>query len=143
MHYLGILGVPRRYYAYENYDFIPESAQSLNAFITVMALIVGAAQLVFLFNLFWCVFKGKKAAANPWSATSLEWQTPDTPLKHGNWGLHCPIVYCWAYDYSVPNVKEDFIPQNIPPEQVLMEHVDSSIPEEGIKIPIDRGDDDE
>lgn len=143
MHYLGILGVPRRYYAYENYDFIPESAQSLNAFITVMALIVGAAQLVFLFNLFWCVFKGKKAAANPWSATSLEWQTPDTPPKHGNWGLHCPIVYRWAYDYSVPNVKEDFIPQNIPPEQVLMEYVDSSIPEEGVKIPIDKGDGDE
>ncbi|MGF1699516.1 cytochrome c oxidase subunit I [Photobacterium makurazakiensis] len=115
MHYLGILGMPRRYYDYEGYSFIPESAQALNAFITIAALIVGAAQLLFIFNLFWSWKKGQITDGNPWKATSLEWQTPDTPPKHGNWGEEVPVVYRWAYDYSVPGHDQDFIPQNIPP----------------------------
>ncbi|UXI03228.1 cytochrome c oxidase subunit I [Photobacterium sp. TY1-4] len=116
MHYLGILGMPRRYYAYEDYSFIPESAQTLNAFITIAALIVGAAQLMFLFNLAWSLKHGQKASANPWRATSLEWLTPDTPPKHGNWGEHLPVVYRWAYDFSVPGHTEDYIPQTTPPD---------------------------
>lgn len=111
MHYLGILGMPRRYFAYENYDFIPASAHDLNAFITVMALIVGVFQLLFIVNLIWSYFKGKPAGHNPWKATTLEWQTPDTPPKHGNWGEREPIVYRWAYDYSIPGAAEDFVPQ--------------------------------
>lgn len=66
MHYLGLLGMPRRYYAWQNYDFIPQSAQQLNAFITVVALTVGVCQLLFLFNLAWSAFKGKPAGPNPW-----------------------------------------------------------------------------
>jgi len=115
MHYLGFLGVPRRYYAYAGTDFIPESAQSLNAGITIAALIVGAVQLVFLYNLAWSYFKGKPSGGNPWRATTLEWQTPDTPPKHGNFGPKLPVVYRWAYDYSVPGADRDFIPQNVPP----------------------------
>ena len=45
--------------------FIPQSAQQLNAFITIAALIVGFAQMVFLFNLIWSLFKGKHAGRNP------------------------------------------------------------------------------
>lgn len=114
MHYLGFLGMPRRYYAYEGYEFIPASAQELNAFITVAALTVAVAQLVFLWNLGWSAVRGKPAGANPWGATSLEWQTPDTPPRHGNWGASVPVVYRWAYDYSVPGAARDFIPQNVP-----------------------------
>jgi cytochrome c oxidase subunit I len=114
IHYLGLLGVPRRYHEMGSTAFIPESAQTLNAFITVVALIVGLAQMVFLFNLFWSLFKGKPAGGNPWNATTLEWQTPETPPRHGNWGKELPIVYRWAYDYSVPGAKDDFIPQNVP-----------------------------
>ncbi|HEX5689935.1 MAG TPA: hypothetical protein VFX76_08030, partial [Roseiflexaceae bacterium] len=65
-------------------------------------------------NLVWSYFKGKESGPNPWRATSLEWQTPDTPAKHGNWGPQLPSVYRWAYDYSVPGAPEDFIPQNVP-----------------------------
>ncbi len=115
MHYLGFLGVPRRYFALGNTDFIPESAQSLNAAITVAALIVGVVQVVFLYNLVWSYFKGKPSGGNPWEATTLEWQTPDTPPKHGNFGPELPVVYRWAYDYSVPGADKDFIPQNVPP----------------------------
>jgi len=120
MHYLGFLGVPRRYYALGTIDFIPESVNFMNAGITIAALTVGTAQLLFLYNLITSYFKGKEAGSNPWGATTLEWQTPDTPPKHGNFGKELPLVYRWAYDYSVPGVKEDFIPQNVPPGEVVM-----------------------
>ncbi len=115
MHYLGLLGVPRRYYELGQTAFVPASAATLNQFITVAALIVGAAQLVFVFNLVWSLFKGREAGGNPWGATTLEWQTPQTPPGHGNWGRERPVVYRWAYDYSVPGMAQDFLPQNQPP----------------------------
>ena len=115
MHYLGFLGVPRRYYALGNTDFIPDSAMQLNVAITIAALIVGTFQLVFLFNLVWSYFYGKEAGDNPWEATTLEWQTADTPPRHGNFGAELPCVYRWAYDYGVPGAEQDFIPQNHPP----------------------------
>ncbi|MFK8047462.1 MAG: cbb3-type cytochrome c oxidase subunit I [Halioglobus sp.] len=120
MHYLGFLGVPRRYFAMGSTDFIPESAQSLNASITISALIVGASQLIFLYNVFWSLRNGEKAGHNPWQATSLEWQAPDIPPRHGNWGEKLPEVHRWAYDYSVPGAAEDFIPQNVPTSEVAV-----------------------
>jgi cytochrome c oxidase subunit 1 len=115
MHYVGLLGVPRRYYEMGQTAFVPSSEHTLNEFITVAALIVGAAQLVFLFNLFWSLRHGRPSGGNPWRATTLEWQTPTTPPPHGNWGKELPVVYRWAYDYSVPGAAEDFLPQNQPP----------------------------
>lgn len=112
MHYLGFLGVPRRYFALGDTDFIPDSTQTLNAGITVAALIVGVGQLIFIVNLIWSLRRGKVAGANPWRATSLEWQTPECPPIHGNWGDRVPVVYRWAYDYSVPGHRADFTPQN-------------------------------
>jgi len=120
MHYLGFLGVPRRYYAMGNTEFMPDSAMTLNAHITQVAIFVGIVQLIFIVNILWSLFKGKPAGSNPWGATSLEWQTPDTPPKHGNWGPQLPVVYRWAYEYSFPGAKDDFIPQNMPPEDVAM-----------------------
>jgi len=116
MHYLGMLGMPRRYYAYAGYEFIPPSAQALNAFITVVALIVGVAQLLFVVNLVWSLFRGAPAGPNPWRAASLEWQTPQTPPVHLNWGERLPVVHRWAYAYSVPGAAQDYIAQNAPPQ---------------------------
>jgi cytochrome c oxidase subunit 1 len=117
MHYLGFLGVPRRYFAYAGIDFIPESALTLNSGITVAALFVAAVQLIFLVNVIWSVFKGKQAGPNPWNATTLEWLTPQTPPAHGNWGPELPRVYRWAYAYSVPGAVKDFTPQTEPPDE--------------------------
>ena len=117
MHYLGIMGMPRRYHAYDGYQFIPGTAHLLNVWITIAALIIATAQLAFVFNLVWSVFRGRQAGANPWRAASLEWFTPDTPPVHGNWGERLPVVYRWAYAYSVPGAKEDFIAQNAAPEE--------------------------
>ncbi|MBT6043899.1 MAG: cytochrome c oxidase subunit I [Gammaproteobacteria bacterium] len=118
MHYLGFLGVPRRYYSMGTTDFIPESANTLNANITMAAIWVAVFQLVFIFNMIWSVWRGKKSDPNPWEATTLEWQTPDNPPCHGNWGAELPTVYRWAYEYSVPGVVDDFVPQNIPAKDV-------------------------
>ena len=118
IHYLGFLGVPRRYFEMGETTFIPESAETLNAFVTVVALIVGFAQIVFFYNVITSMIKGKKAAHNPWKAASLEWQTPDVPPGHGNFGKDLPVVYRWAYDYGVPGVDDDFVPQNVSKEQV-------------------------
>jgi cytochrome c oxidase subunit 1 len=115
MHYLGILGMPRRYYSFDNYAFIPPSAHMLNTVITVLALIVATAQLLFIANLVWSTFRGRKADSNPWRAASLEWQTPNTPPTHGNWGPQLPVVYRGAYAYNMPGAQEDFIAQNAPP----------------------------
>jgi cytochrome c oxidase subunit I len=115
MHYLGLLGVPRRYHEIGPTAFVPASAETLNAFISVVALIVGFAQMVFVFNLAWSLFRGREAGGNPWNATTLEWQTPETPPGHGNWSKELPVVYRWAYDYNVPGADKDFIPQNEPP----------------------------
>src|SRR5881275_470063 len=115
MHYLGLMGVPRRYHELGEMSFLTPSVGTLNAFISIVALIVGAAQMMFLFNMGWSLFRGRKADPNPWGATTLEWQTPETPPGHGNWGKELPVVYRWAYGYSVPGAKEDFVPQNQPP----------------------------
>jgi cytochrome c oxidase subunit 1 len=113
LHYIGMQGVPRRYHELPNdAGFMTDNIHSLNAFVTIAALVVGAAQMMFLYNLISSVWRGKPAGGNPWRATTLEWQTPETPPSHGNFGKDLPVVYRWAYDYSVPGAKEDFIPQN-------------------------------
>ncbi|MCZ6741010.1 MAG: cbb3-type cytochrome c oxidase subunit I [Alphaproteobacteria bacterium] len=135
LHYLGLLGVPRRYFEMGETSFIPASAQDLNAFVTVTALIVGFAQMVFLFNLFRSLRHGKVAGRNPWKAASLEWQTDDVPPGHGNFGEHLPVVYRWAYDYSVPGAPDDFIPQNVPSNAVAENHAEAPSAADGIEAP--------
>jgi len=117
MHYLGIMGVPRRYYALGNTEFLPQSVHTVNEAITIAALVVAASVAIFLYNMIVSLWRGERAPANPWKATTLEWQTPDTPPHHGNWGPKLPVVYRWAYDYSVPGAPDDFIPQNVPVDE--------------------------
>lgn len=118
MHYLGFVGVPRRYYETALGgtfpDFYPASAHYLNIFITIAALIVGIAQMLFIYNLVHSYFKGEKASDNPWGANSLEWRTPQTPPSHGNWDERLPTVHRWAYDFGVPGHDTDHIPQDVP-----------------------------
>jgi len=118
MHYLGFVGVPRRYYQMYDSEFMTTSTTFLNQFITIVALIVGFSQLIFLYNLITSAKLGKKAGKNPWKACSLEWQTTDVPPTHGNFGKELPVVYRWAYDFSVPGATDDYIPQDTPPSEV-------------------------
>jgi len=111
-HYLGIAGNVRRYQA-----FTPDYMQRfvpLHQFITIAALVTGAAQLVFLYNLFHSRFWGKPATDNPWQATSLEWSTPTTPPPHNNFGDKLPEVYHDPYQYGVESSVGDYVMQASP-----------------------------
>ncbi len=117
LHYIGLMGVPRRYNELGEMPFVPPSVVPLNEFVTIVALVVGFAQIVFVYNIIHSLRHGKPAGRNPWKAASLEWHTPESPPGHGNWGKEMPVVYRWPYDYGVPDAAEDFIPQHIPPSK--------------------------
>lgn len=112
MHFMGLAGVPRRYYANTAYDQF-DVFVDMNVFITVAAIIGGAAQLIFLINFFYSAIRGRRAPQNPWKSNTLEWTTPVEHL-HGNWPGEIPSVYRWAYDYSKPGAEDDYIPQTVP-----------------------------
>ena len=116
MHYLGIQGMPRRYFSYGETEFISSTAGDLNAAISIAAIFVAISQIFFFWNIISSLFTGEKADPNPWGGTTLEWQTPQTPPGHGNFD-DLPLVYRWAYDYSVPGYEQDFIPQNVSPAE--------------------------
>ncbi len=112
MHFMGLAGVPRRYYANTAYDQFNVFVD-MNQFVTIAAIIGGAAQLLFLINFFGSIFRGKRAPQNPWHSNTLEWTAPVKHM-HGNWPGDIPYVYRWPYDYSKPGSELDYIPQNIP-----------------------------
>lgn len=117
LHFLGLDGVPRRYYAFTEFEFMHKWL-TVNVFVTWAAIIAALAQVAFLFNFFYSIFKGKVASQNPWEANTLEWTTPVERI-HGNWSGEIPTVYRWAYDYSKPGAEHDFIPQTIPFSQTM------------------------
>ncbi|NCI51809.1 cytochrome c oxidase subunit I [Sediminibacterium roseum] len=111
MHYEGLAGMPRRYYDYSIWESFKQFVE-LNRFISTVAMIVFAAQFLFLFNFFYSIFKGRKVTTlNPWSANTLEWTTPIRP-GHGNWPGEIPEVHRWAYDYGKDG--QEFITQVTP-----------------------------
>ncbi|MGZ3845226.1 MAG: cytochrome c oxidase subunit I [Flavisolibacter sp.] len=99
MHYMGLAGVPRRYL-----DFSPWTSFNkfgdLNRMISIVTIVVFAVNLMFVFNFFYSIFKGRKVRTmNPWGANTLEWTTPIHP-GHGNWPGDIPEVHRWPYDYG-------------------------------------------
>ena len=99
MHYSGLAGMPRRYTDYSNWESFKQFAE-MNRFISTVAMVVFAVQLLFVFNFFYSIWKGRKVTSqNPWGANTLEWTTPVNP-GHGNWPGEIPEVHRWAYDYG-------------------------------------------
>ena len=112
MHILGVGGMMRRIYNPMQYEFL-QPLQPINVFITVSAIGLGLSQIPFVINFFWSLFAGKKAERNPWHANTLEWSAPSPP-PHLNWGDKIPVVYRGPYEYSSPEVTEDYLPQDRP-----------------------------
>jgi cytochrome c oxidase subunit 1 len=108
MHILGIGGMQRRIAEPGVYDFL-KPLQAIQMGITWAAFALGLVQILFMGNFFWSLFRGPKAEANPWGATTLEWAT-SSPPPHENF-REIPEVYRWAYDYSLPGAQADFLPQ--------------------------------
>ncbi len=108
MHYLGMAGVPRRYYSFDTFQTFSHFAD-WNRFITIAAILTFGFQLLMVLNFFYSIWKGKKVTTpNPWGATTLEWTTPIKP-GHGNWPGKIPTVQRWPYDYGKDG--QEFVPQ--------------------------------
>lgn len=105
----GLGGEMRRLYNPFEYDFL-KPHQGLHQFATIAAILLMVAQIPFLVNFFWSMFKGKIADRNPWQANTLEWAAPSPP-PHGNFDA-VPSVYRGPYVYSAPEMKEDWQPQH-------------------------------
>ena len=129
LHYIGIAGFPRRYYSFTSFDAF-STFTDLNTFVSVAAILTFVAQFIFLFNFFYSMFAGRKAPQNPWKSNTLEWTTPINP-GHGNWPGPIPKVYRWAYDYSKPGAKDDFIPQNVPYSETPESNLSHELSEKG------------
>jgi cytochrome c oxidase subunit 1 len=122
MHFVGMAGVPRRYYQNTAFPMFDELTD-VQILMTVFALIAAAAQLVFVYNFIHSIFYGQKGEQNPWKSNTLEWTTP-TEHIHGNWPGEIPEVHRWSYDYSKTYEDgsyiiegQDFVPQHIPLQQ--------------------------
>ncbi len=115
MHYLGMTGVPRRYFEFSTFETFNVYSE-MNIFITSAAILVFFAQFLFLFNFFYSIFAGQKMKSlNPWKSNSIEWTTPMKP-GHGNWPGAIPHVHRWAYDYGKNGM--DYIPQTLPENKI-------------------------
>jgi cytochrome c oxidase subunit 1 len=75
MHIPGILGMPRRIYTYE-----PNRGwEMLNLIVTIGTFIQAIAILVFVVNLVFSYFRGRRAGNDPWDAWTLEWSVSSPP----------------------------------------------------------------
>ncbi|MDG2448783.1 MAG: cbb3-type cytochrome c oxidase subunit I, partial [Saprospiraceae bacterium] len=111
MHYLGMAGVPRRYYRFDSFEAF-EQFTAMNQFITIAAIITFGASILFVVNFFYSMNYGKKQKVrNPYGANTLEWTTP-IEAGHGNWEGKIPSVHRWPYDYGKDG--NEFIPQYVP-----------------------------
>ncbi len=112
---LGMGGQHRRIYNYEHFsELAGPGFQNMRVIATVSLLIMLAFQFVFFYNCWKSWRSGKKSSRNPWKANSLEWTT-ESPPPHGNWHPdEMPVVYRGPYEYSVPDRKDDYWPQNAP-----------------------------
>jgi cytochrome c oxidase subunit 1 len=110
-HFLGLQGMPRRYYAFSTYEFL-QPTLGQNRIISLVAIALITGQAVFLVNFVWSLARGRVAEANPWQATTLEWGVPSPP-PHGNFGPAIPAVHRWPYEYSLEGRREDFVPQTV------------------------------
>lgn len=112
MHFLGMAGLPRRYYTNTAFPMFDDLAD-INVLISYFAIAGGIAQVIFLWNFFYNAVRGKRSEQNPWKSNTLEWTAPVEHI-HGNWPGELPEVHRWPYDYSKPGMEEDFVPQTVP-----------------------------
>ncbi len=72
-----------------------------------------AVQLMFIFNFFYSIFKGRKSDSKESMGCNTRWNGPRRYIAgHGNWPGEIPEVHRWAYDYSKDG--REFIPQTEP-----------------------------
>jgi cytochrome c oxidase subunit 1 len=118
MHWLGLIA-HSRVSSTSALASVTEAGSAIRTFITIAMLLTVFAQGLFLINFLWSLFRGEKVLeCNPWRATTLEWSV-SSPPPADDFGPNDPVVYRGAYEFSVPDVAEDYVPQHLAPEQVV------------------------
>jgi cytochrome c oxidase subunit I len=118
MHWLGLIA-HSRVSPVSGLTSIALPGSSIHTFITVAILLTVFAQGLFLINFLWSLFRGERVLeTNPWRATTLEWSV-SSPPPADDFGVTDPVVYRGAYEFSVPDAADDFVPQHLAPEQVV------------------------
>ncbi len=109
----GAAGDHRRIFDYRNFpDLAKPELQDLRVLATWSLVVLLGFQLVFFFNFFRSMWRGKKATNNPWRANTLEWLAASPP-PHGNFAT-LPVVYRGPYEYGTPGREDDYWPQHVP-----------------------------
>ena len=117
MHWLGLISQSAKN-AGTDLSSIAAWIGPARSFITAGIVITVFAQGIFLVNFLWSLLRGERVKEdNPWRATTLEWSV-GSPAPQDNFGDREPGVYRGAYEFGVPGVGEDFIPQHIAPDRV-------------------------
>lgn len=112
----GLAGVSRRLYDGGQSYAHAQGVFHLNEFMSISAWCLAIAQIPFIVNFFWSIWKGRKVEHNHWDATTLEWAaTTSPPLAHGNFAT-VPEVHRGPYEYSPPGNGKGYIPQHEPAE---------------------------
>ncbi|MCM2348420.1 MAG: cbb3-type cytochrome c oxidase subunit I [Bacteriovoracaceae bacterium] len=105
MMIMGYAGMHRRLYNPFIYEFM-QRLIPINTFVTLCAIAMGLAQIIFLYNFFKTIF-GKnipQASANPWDVGTLEWQIA-SPAPYYNF-KEVPVVKCGPHEFGNPNLKD-------------------------------------
>ncbi len=119
MHSLGLGGMMRRISDPTVYEHL-RALQPINEFVSISAFVMGFSQVIFFWNFIYSTRHGKPSGLNPWESTTLEWTIP-SPAGHLNYEV-TPTVYHGPYEYSVPGMKKDYLPQNEPvPDDVVLD----------------------
>jgi cytochrome c oxidase subunit 1 len=120
MHNLGLGGMMRRIADPPVYEHLRQ-LQPLNQISTIGAIGLGFATFIFIYNIVKSLARRPDAPANPWHANTLEWTVPSPP-GHGNFGPALPVVHHGPYEYSVPGLEKDYLPQTEqPPAHVRLD----------------------
>ncbi len=118
MHWLGLIA-HSRISPGTPLPSIAATGSAIRDLITFAILLTVSAQGIFLLNFLWSLFRGEPVLeCNPWRATTLEWSV-SSPPPTDDFGPTDPVVYRGAYEFSMPDMAEDFVPQQLAPERVI------------------------
>ncbi len=109
--FAGYSGQQRRLFDPYQYDLL-KHLLPLNKATSHAAFTLAAAQLLFVFNFFYSMVKGKRASANPWEVSTLEWSVPSPPPWYNF--LYVPQVVRGPHEFAHPDAKKqgkDFLGQ--------------------------------
>ena len=97
MFQVGTAGMTRRVADYQ------ETFGDLNMLITLASIPLAVSFIFFAVNMVWSWIRGPVAEANPWRASTLEWQVPSPPPEHNF--PEPPVVVGPPYPYGVPGAR--------------------------------------